>query len=283
MVTPQKKSKPKKTELEKYLNKTHEEINNRAITSAKNLSKTIDLNILTLDDSIKPILTVLCSDCLEGNHDNAINNAALLKTTLLGIDSLQAGLPSQIPAFDLNSLSSLVQNISPILNMAFMNIGSILECCGKNIINPSSDTVFQYGYACKVGSAGHIKSDTCQEIGICIGKILHEQNKESQYNKAIDLVKTLHNNRHRKRFIELITKTYNEALQEESSQKEEELQQMHIKKQLEQKPEPIKEEKKQPEIKEIQPDIQPEKKEESIIIDDKYNIDEHPIKVNDTE
>lgn len=229
-MSSKKKSSQKKNLLEEYITKTNAEINEKAISSLKPIYK--DADILTIDDNIKPLLLVLSSDITGGNHNQAIEQAAILKVSLLSISAIQIGESPKPAIPDINSILPMIQGTLTMLPSIVNCTGSLIECIGKNITQGRDDTLFQYGLAMNTGARiGNMdKAHTLQEIGVCVGCIDMDRDKQTQYQKFSSLVKTLPRNKFTKRLKELVdlmmrpADTNNTATtntEKESSQKEE--------------------------------------------------------------
>lgn len=200
--------KQKKNQLEVYTDKVFSEINKKAIASLKGI--TTETDIISIDNDIKPILVVLSSDIIGNPHQAAIDNAALLKISVLGIKAYNTG-QVQLPGnMDLNSLPNILQNIASLLPSLTGCIGSFVECFGKNMKQQTNDTVFQYGLAMHIGASNSPKQQTMQEIGVQIGNIDNNIDKEASYHTFNELVKSLPNNKYKKRLVELVNKLYKE-------------------------------------------------------------------------
>ena len=200
--------KEKKNQLEQYLKKTHSEINQKAVSLLKGI--TTETDIVAIDEDIKPILVVISSDIIGGSHQTAIDNAALLKLSVLGIKAYNAGQIQFPQNIDINSLPGVLQNIASLIPSLTGCVGSLIECMGKNMKQQTNDTIFQYGLAAHIGTSNSPKSTALQEIGIQIGNLDNNINKEASYQKFKELIKSLPNNKYRKRLVELAEKLYNE-------------------------------------------------------------------------
>lgn len=211
-------TKQKKNQLEQYLKKTHSEINDKAVSSLKGI--TTETDIVAIDEDLKPILVVLSSDILNNSHQTAIDNAALLKLSVLGIKAYNAGQIQFPQNMDIGSLPTVLQSVATLVPSLTGCVGSLIECMGKNIKQQTNDTIFQYGLAAHIGASNSPKSITLQEIGIQIGNLDNNINKEASYQKFKELVKSLPNNKYRKRLIELADKLYKEGKEERTVNKE---------------------------------------------------------------
>lgn len=208
-------TKKKKNLLQEYIESTNSEINERILSSVSKLLPTDKDNIeliASVDNDIKPLLVVLISDTLNGNHEKAINNAALYKCKSLfgkGIESgaMQPGIPN-INIFDVNSITHVIQNIPSILDLMNTSIGSLVECYGRNMNQGYPQEVLEYSIACTTGANCSNNTIDVRDLGICIGKLYTGKKNEDEYNKFLKLIKKLPNNKHRKRLQELVKSVY---------------------------------------------------------------------------
>lgn len=202
-------AKPKKTKLESYLDNINNEINERAIKLAKPITEETD--IIKIDNDIKPLLLVISSDVLGEEHGKAVENAAIYKIVVLGIKAYNTGQIQFPQNIDINSLPGVLQNVASLLPSLTGCVGSLIECMGKNMKQQTNDTIFQYGLAAHIGASNSPKSPIMQELGISMGNLDNNINKEVSYQKFKELVKSLPNNKYRKRLIELAEKLYKEG------------------------------------------------------------------------
>jgi len=194
----------KKTQLEIYLEKTHSEINNRAIETLKSLYK--DADMISIDDSIHPVLIILANDILSGNHDTAVGMAVSYKIAGIATKSIQCGETPTINIFDIGKALPLIQNIFSALPLINSAVGSYIECIGKNMNAQCNEISFNYGVAMNIGAnnINTTKSPTLRSIGINIGNIIQCIDVDDNYKQFLLSVKTLPNNRYTKRLKEYV-------------------------------------------------------------------------------
>lgn len=216
-MTKERSSLKKKNLLQKYISRTHNEINLSASKTLKPIYK--DTDVLSIDDGIQPILIVLANDILNGEHQKAVDTAASYKISALAMKSIQCGeVGVGIP--DIGALLPVLQGLMSSIPLITSAAGSFMECIGKNINVQCDERVFPYGLAMNIGAnlSNTSHASTLQSIGICIGNILHDINKEDNYKNFAFLVKTLPPNRFRKRLSEYVKSIYDEPISDSSNQ-----------------------------------------------------------------
>lgn len=194
----------KKTQLEIYLEKTHDEINNRAIETLKSLYK--DGDMISIDDSIHPVLLLLSNQILGGNHETAVGMAASYKIAGLTTKSIQCGEIPAINIFDIGKALPLIQNIFSSLPLINSAVGSYIECIGKNMNAQCNEVSFNYGVAMNIGAncINTTKAPTLRSIGINIGNIIQCIDIDENHKQFLTSVKTLPQNKFTKRLKEYV-------------------------------------------------------------------------------
>lgn len=210
MTKSTKKRSSKKSLLDEYLLKTQKEINESAIKTLKPINENADL--ISIDDTIHSTLLVLSADLLGGNHETAVGVAASYKITGITTKSIQCGEIPPINILDIGKAIPIVQNLFasiPLINSA---IGSYIECIGKNMSAQCNETSFNYGVAMNIGAnlVNSQKSPILRNIGINIGNIIQNIDKEENYKNTNELIKQLPNNKYRKRLSEYVKIIYTE-------------------------------------------------------------------------
>ena len=204
-MTKKKSSQTKKNQLQEYIFHVQKEINDNATKTLKPLYT--DADMISIDDNIHPVLMVMASDILSGNHDTIIGMAASYKITGITVKSMQCGETPPINIMDIGKTIPIVQGLFasiPLINSA---VGSYIECIGKNMNAQCNEISFNYGVAMNIGSnfANPGKSSVLRSIGINIGNITQCIDIDDNYKQFLLSVKTLPNNRYTKRLKEYVT------------------------------------------------------------------------------
>lgn len=193
-----------KESLDTYLPVIRTEIDTKAHNIISKFTN-IDITALSLDDDIRPVLTVIAADVSGNNHDNAVNNASSLKTVLLALKAFSTGcLPAEMPQLD---IFSIISTLSSAGNIG----GSLLECIGKNLLRGDETNLFQYGWACHAGASGTVHANLCYDIGIQIGYIQNNIYLDDNYTKLKTMITNLPDNKYRNLLSELSDRIYNET------------------------------------------------------------------------
>jgi len=223
-------SRKKKSQLDTYLTKTHNEINNCAEDIVCKVVPELEPSVVRIDDDIRPVLTVLFSDIFGGSHETGVTSAGTVKCIMLAMKASQEGcLPEPIPVPD---IMSVLPALGTAFNTAIATMSSLTECLGKNISRCDDADVFQYGWCSHLGCVGHLMSGIAYDIGICIGNICNDKQPDRNYKTASELIKKLPNSRYKKRLIELINRLYTKVKQPEQKEQQPEpepdTQQQHL-------------------------------------------------------
>lgn len=207
-----KKSSPKKVKvtLDRYLSETNQEINIRASNIITKITPEFDINVLSIDNDIRPFLVVLSSDLLNNDKELAYNNAAIMKTIILGLKATQENIsiPSSLPVPD---MFTLIASLGPGITSLAGITSSTIECTLKNLTRGDESNIFQYGLCLHIGSAGNINNGLMYDIGILIGNIQTNKYPDDNYTKLKELLKKLPDNKYKKLFYEYTEHIYNET------------------------------------------------------------------------
>lgn len=203
-MSKKKSLQTKKNQLQEYIYHVQKEINDNATKTLKPLYT--DADMISIDDNIHPVLMVMASDILGGNHDTIIGMAASYKITGITVKSMQCGETPPINIMDIGKTIPIVQGLFasiPLINSA---VGSYIECIGKNMNAQCNEISFNYGVAMNIGSnfANPDKSSVLRSIGINIGNIIQCIDVDDNYKQFLLSVKTLPNNRYTKRLKEYV-------------------------------------------------------------------------------
>ena len=204
-MSKKKSLQTKKNQLQEYIYHVQKEINDNATKTLKPLYT--DADMISIDDNIHPVLMVMASDILGGNHDTIIGMAASYKITGITVKSMQCGETPPINIMDIGKTIPIVQGLFasiPLINSA---VGSYIECIGKNMNAQCNEISFNYGVAMNIGSnfANPGKSSVLRSIGINIGNITQCIDIDDNYKQFLLSVKTLPNNKYTKRLKEYVT------------------------------------------------------------------------------
>jgi len=207
-MSKKKSLQTKKNQLQEYIFHVQKEINDNAIKTLKPLYT--DADIISIDDNIHPVLMVMASDILGGNHNTIIGMAASYKITGITVKSMQCGETPPINIMDIGKTIPIVQGLFasiPLINSA---VGSYIECIGKNMNAQCNESSFNYGVAMNIGAnfANSSKASTLRIIGINIGNIMQCIDKEENYKTVNELIRQLPNNKYRKRLSEYVKSIY---------------------------------------------------------------------------